>query len=133
MAATIPSPRRRGSYRFAPPPASVRRRILTTGTRHPVCAVPIADTLYAKRCIVWAIFSFNVQLIGPQRAQLCRMKANTPTVPLDRCDHMSPMVSVETTRNGYRARCLTRGMLGPERPGRPAAWVALLERPLEQG
>jgi hypothetical protein len=42
------------------------------------------------------------------------------------------MVSVKTTRNGYRARCLMCGMLGPERPGRSAAWVALLERPFEE-
>jgi hypothetical protein len=60
------------------------------------------------------------------------MKANTPTGPPDRCDHMPPMVSVKTTRNGYRARCLMCGMLGPERPGRSAAWVALLERPFEE-
>jgi hypothetical protein len=45
------------------------------------------------------------------------------------CDHLPPLIVRVRTERGYRIRCLTCGMVGPEREDPASAWTALLSRP----
>ena len=45
------------------------------------------------------------------------------------CDHLPPTIARVRTERGYIIRCLTCGMVGPEREDPASAWTALLSRP----
>jgi hypothetical protein len=49
------------------------------------------------------------------------------------CDHLPLTIVRVRTERGYRIRCLTCGMVGPEREDPASAWTALLSRPCVSG